>query len=538
MQVCEIPPAGKRPVFYRFFEILPGVLSWTILLAPFWLSLISPLVAAIATIAYIIVWFMKGLALDIRIVQGYRRMKKHQKIKWQKLIDELDSPQAAIEKYVHNRQALPFRWHYNNLVRQAAREDVLSSKDLYHAIIVAFYNETRDTLEPTIQSILASNYDMEHVILFLAYEQRGGAASKQLAHELVAEYSNKFAHMQAVEHPVDMPGEVIGKGGNITFAGYELQRYLDKKHIAYERVVVTTLDSDNHPDKAYLPILTYMYLACPDRLRSSFQPIAMYLTNIWDVPAPMRVVATASSIWNIALSGRLHALRNFAAHAQGMAALVQTDFWSTRTIVEDGHQYWRSYFRFDGKYMVYPIFVPIYQDAVLASTLKRTLKMQFVQLRRWAWGASDIAYVAYFGFIRRNRMSKYDLVAKLLRLIEGHVSWASASLVLAYAAMIPLHVARNGRSSIVADQLPKLAGNLQTLALVGVFLTMFVTLVTLPPRPLRYKRRRSFWMVVQWVYMPFTTILYNTLAALYSQTRLMTGRYIGKFDVTEKAVKK
>jgi hypothetical protein len=43
-------------------------------------------------------------------------------------------------------------------------------------------------------------------------------------------------------------------------------------------------------------------------------------------------------------------------------------------------------------------------------------------------------------------------------------------------------------------------------------------------------------MVVQWILLPVTTILYNAMAALYSQTRLMLGRYLGTFDVTEKTV--
>jgi hypothetical protein len=38
--------------------------------------------------------------------------------------------------------------------------------------------------------------------------------------------------------------------------------------------------------------------------------------------------------------------------------------------------------------------------------------------------------------------------------------------------------------------------------------------------------------------LPFTTILFNTAAAITSQTRLMFKRYLDNFDVTEKAVKK
>jgi hypothetical protein len=43
-------------------------------------------------------------------------------------------------------------------------------------------------------------------------------------------------------------------------------------------------------------------------------------------------------------------------------------------------------------------------------------------------------------------------------------------------------------------------------------------------------------MVLQWAYLPVTTIVYNSFAAFYSQTRLMLGKYMDKFDVTEKAV--
>jgi hypothetical protein len=38
--------------------------------------------------------------------------------------------------------------------------------------------------------------------------------------------------------------------------------------------------------------------------------------------------------------------------------------------------------------------------------------------------------------------------------------------------------------------------------------------------------------------MPITGICYNSFAALYSQTRLLLGRYMDKFDVTDKAVVK
>jgi hypothetical protein len=264
----------------------------------------------------------------------------------------------------------------------------------------------------------------------------------------------------------------------------------------------------------------------------------MFTNNIWDVPAPMRVIATGNSFWNIALALRPHMIRNFASHSQSMAALIETDFWSVRTIVEDGHQYWRSYFRFNGNYEVYPILVPIYQDAVLSKTYVKTLKAQFVQVRRWAWGASDVAFVLNQGWRKKNKIPKLDLLFKTGRLIEGHVSWATASLILLLAAFAPLYLAPQASQSIVANQLPIIASRIQTLAMVGLFVSIYLSIRLLPPKPPRYKTRHRIYMLLQWIYLPVTAIVYSSFAALYSQTRLIFGKYLGRFDVTEKVIKK
>jgi hypothetical protein len=410
---------------------------------------------------------------------------------------------------------------------------IVKPHDVIHAIIIATYNESREVLEPTIQSVLASKYDMKKVILMIAYEERGGARVAQQSKELIEKYKSSFYTAMAVEHPKDIPGEIIGKGGNVTYAGRRLQEYAEQHHIDPLHVVVTTLDADNRPDKMYLPALTYVYSSCPDPVRASFQPISMYTNNIWDAPAPMRVLATGNSFFHIVQSMRPHMLRNFSSHAQGLASLLQTNFWSVRTIVEDGHQYWRSYFTFDGNYQVYPIYVPIYQDAVLTDSYMRTLRAQFIQLRRWTWGASDIAYIFDKGYLHKNKVPRLPLLARLLRSIEGHVTWAVGPLLCLAGGFVPVLI---HSQDLAANEIPLIVSRIQTVALVGGLSAIFICLKTLPPKPARYTHNRSLAMILQWAYLPITTIVYNSFAAFNSQTRLMFGWYIDKFDVTEKAV--
>lgn len=527
MTNLEIPLPNERSKRYRFFEILPGALSWSILALPIVLSQLNARLTVFFIIAYLLLWFAKSIGLQMRAVQGYRLLRQHEKLPWAEMLQDIANG------YAHKTDTKLPNWHYDNIIRRQKLNNEINVNDITHAVIIAGVSESNEVLEPTILSVLNSNFDMRKVILIMAFEERGGKDMKQRVEELIKKYGHNFLHSMAVAHPKDMPNEVIGKGGNITYAAHKLQKYLENQQIDPMHVVVTTLDSDNRPDPNYLNCLTYLYALCEDPRYVSFQPVPMYTNNIWDAPAPMRVIATGNSFWMIVQGLRTHSLRNFSAHAQGMQSIIDTNFWSVRTIVEDGHQFWRTYFRYDGKHEVYPIFLPIYQDAVLSNTYLKTLKAQFIQLRRWAWGASDVAYVAEKGFFTPNKIPKIKVFFKFIRLLEGHVSWATAPLILAFAAFVPLLL---HPKDYAANQLPFIASRVQTIALAGIFITLFFSWKTLPPKPKRYRAHRSLFMLLQWVYLPVTTIVYSSFSAINSQTRLMFKRYLGTFDVTDKAV--
>jgi hypothetical protein len=150
------------------------------------------------------------------------------------------------------------------------------------------------------------------------------------------------------------------------------------------------------------------------------------------------------------------------------------------------------------------------------------------------WGASDIAYFAYMGFMKKNKIPKSLLIARFSRLLEGHISWSTAPLILLLAAYPPFIF---NPDSYIANQLPQFASQLQRVAMLGILGSLYLSMRSLPPKPERYKRHRNVWMVLQWIYLPVTTIIYSSMAAINSQTRLMLGWYLAKFNVTEKAIK-
>lgn len=530
-------PLGKRTKQYRFFEMLPAILSYGAFALLIVLSLISPLLAAIYLLLVIIGLLVRAVGIAYHTIMGHRRLVKAQRVHWASRLAELENPKESYEKREGQRaEGYGMLQHVENLRLMSADPAIFPKpSELYNLVIIAAYNESYEVIEPTVRSLTRTTYDHKKLIVALAYEERGGEGIEVTAKRLEKEYKDSFYDFVAIKHPRDLPNEVVGKGGNITHAGKVMQKYIDDKGIDYKNVIVTTLDSDNRPHPAYFDYTTYEFIVNEDRKHLAFQPIALFLNNIWDVPAPMRVLATGNTFWNIISSMRPHLLRNFASHSQPMEALVEMDWWSTRTVVEDGHQFWRSYFYFNGNYSVHPVYIPIYQDAVLDDTYRKTFKAQFIQLRRWMYGASDVAYVASHVFTRRRTVAFWPAFVWFIRSLDGYVTAASVSILVAVGGWVPLFLNSQAYRDVVAHQLPDTIAFIQSVALIGLLIMVYLSFKLLPPRPERYKRSRNFWMLAQWVLMPFTAIGFLSFAALNSQARLFFGRYLVKFDVTAKA---
>lgn len=535
MKSLEIP-LGKRTKQYRFFEILPGLLSYGAIILLIVLSFLNTVLASAYLLLIVLTALVRAVGIAYHTIKGNKELKRACAVNWHTRLMELGDAEASYKRLKDkNYKEYEFSNHKENLLAIASNPKKYPKPDeIINAVIITAYIEPFDVIEPTIKALTKVTYDKKNLLIFFAYEERGGEAIENTVKKLKSLYGDQFMDFVLSKHPKDLPNEVVGKGGNITYAGHRLKEYCDRNKIAYDKVIVTTLDCDNRPHPKYFDAVAYEYIVNENRNNMSYQPVSLFINNIWDVPAPMRVLATGNSFWNIISSVRPHTLRNFASHSQPLKALVGMNFWSVRTIVEDGHQYWRSYFYFKGNYTVQPILVPIYQDAVLSGTLKKTLKDQFKQLRRWSYGASDIAYVAMNIFTKDRDVPLMPALGRFIRLLDGHVTLACISFLVAFGGWVPLIVNPRASMLIAAQQLPDAISKIQQVAMLGIIVTIVISFQIIPKRPARYKWTKSIFMFTQWILMPVTAILYSALAAYVAQTRLMFGKYLDKFDLTEK----
>lgn len=497
MKTALPPTEQPHDAWQRLLEIVWGLTPFVLLAAIVVLSFYHLTIAAALLLAYTLAWFLRLMGYAYRLIGSY----------------------------YHYRQAANTDWR--------ARLSGTGQTPPYHALIIATYNEPPEMLEATIQAVLASDYGPRKVMLIVAYEERGGAALEASVLALVKRYAAPLLLARAVKHPAGVRGEAAAKAGNISHAARWLSGYCRKQNIAASDVLVTTLDTDNRPHPQYLAALACTYLATPDPTHRSYQPLPLFTNNIWDAPAPARVTAADTSFWFMMDSMRPRRLRLFSAYAQSLQTLEEVGYWNVMSLVEDGHQYWRSYFAFAGNHRVVPVWLPIYQDAVLSGGYMHTLATQFRQLKRWAWSTADTPYIIRQA-VRQRNIGWRNKIVHIGRQIDDYLAWSTTPLVLAIGAWLPWIVeSRHGHSALAFKLFHTIVG-LQILALGDLLIAIIIYLALLPPRPRRYGRVRSLMMVLQWVLEPLTLIMYVSVPSLVAHARLVMGVHPKEFDVTAK----
>ena len=83
-------PLGKRTPSYRFFEMVPAILSYGAIILLIVLSLVSPLLAAIYLLLVIITLIVKAFGIAYHTIRGHNRLEKAQLVDWKARLADLE----------------------------------------------------------------------------------------------------------------------------------------------------------------------------------------------------------------------------------------------------------------------------------------------------------------------------------------------------------------------------------------------------------------------------------------------------------------
>ena len=96
-------PLGKRTKFYRFFEMVPAIISYGAFILLIVLSLVSPLLAAIYLMLVVIALLVRAVGIVYHTLAGHNRLVKSQLVHWAHRLEELNDPAVAYEKHAGHK---------------------------------------------------------------------------------------------------------------------------------------------------------------------------------------------------------------------------------------------------------------------------------------------------------------------------------------------------------------------------------------------------------------------------------------------------
>jgi len=490
----------KERLVYRLLEIFPGFISWFSLGLLFFLALQKPLWIAVFIIVFDLVWFLRVFYRSFLLASGYRKMREYEKIDWLDKIENLDSK----------------TW-----------------KDYYHLVVFPFYKEPLEIIRGTFLALDKIDYPKDRLIVVLAAEERVIGDAEKKVNAIKEEFGDKFFKLLVTWHPEDMSGEIAGKGSNETWASKIAKKEIDSLNIPYDKVIFSSFDIDTVIYPKYFSCLTYHYLTCKDPTKVSFQPIPLFINNVWEVPVPSRIFSFSTTFWNTMNQASPDSMVTFSSHSMSFKALVEVGFRQTNVVSDDSRIFWQCFLKYDGNYKVIPLYYPVSMDAVSSGSYLKTMKNVYRQQRRWAYGVGEIPYTL-FGFLNNKKIPLFKKIRYGFTLIEGHWSWATASFIIFFLSWAVLFLGGpEFNQTLFSYNLPRVLRNLLSFAMIGMISSAYFSILLLPPKPKRYKKTKYVYLALEWLIIPIMMIIFTPIPALDAQTRWMLGKYMG-FWPTEK----
>ncbi|EKE27600.1 MAG: hypothetical protein ACD_3C00188G0016 [uncultured bacterium (gcode 4)] len=413
----------------------------------------------------------------------------------------------------------------NYIKTRTIKED---AKNLQHVVVVPVYSEPFDVIDENLQSILNNDFPYkENITVLLATEERWPNAIAD-SEKIVEKYKNSQINIVNIIHPDWLKDEWKVKWSNISFA---VKKYQEWRVLNDHLTFIHTIDTDTKIEKNFFLIASYFFLSSEKPDQAIFQYTPVYSNNWSKWTFFARLIAMWTTFWQLSESQNPEFYRNFAVYGQSLHCLKKSNYWSKTSIVEDGFQYWRSYFAFDGEFRIVNVPAVCRMDVVDEVNLIRTIRSQYKQLRRWSWWCTDIEYV-FPEFVKNKKIHLWEKIRKTVYLVLNHTFWAGWSLMLFVIGYFPW----------IFDHLKNSTATLAVPLSTSIIFTWIFATIAFPSivsvmimRKYTPFRKRDYVInILQWITIPILTLTLFSLPAIESQLRLFFWKRIDYFETTTK----
>ena len=488
----------------RLFEAAPGIVTWVLLLAPAWISIVFSTPGALAVAAAVLVFDIYWVGRAITLVTGvYGTML---------------------------RMRGDMRKDWLALCREEQKKGANDPLQYYHLCVIPTYTEPYHVLERTVQAIVDANYppELKMIGIITRETDKPGWENVALLKEKFGGQLGGFFH---IKDPLE-PGIVIGKSAAMNWGGRWMVRVLTEEGYDLDHVLITDLDSDYKIHPEYFAWISLNHARAPLRDYVIWQPVPLFHNNIWQVPMAVRIMSASTSQWQMFLHSRPHRLVAFSSYTCSLEFVRKVGYWDKDVIPEDSRFYWKAFFTFGKRFSVKSVFLPIYGDSPNSRDYASTHMSQYNQIKRWAWGITDVPYV----LARLFKHPEIPLVLRMRRFMNlafNHLNWIFLPMLLMFGASAPLWVSVDWSLTDLGQTLWSYSGILLGTTLSTVIFFLYFEIRMLPPKPANWPLWKQGVVYLQYFAYPVVGLVMSVLPALEAHTRLLFGRYL-EYRVTEK----
>jgi hypothetical protein len=399
----------------------------------------------------------------------------------------------------------------------AAARDVpgpggIAPADVWHVVLLPNHTEPAPVLRRTLDALAAQVDAPERLVVVLAMEEReSGSAAK--GNTLAREYAAAFAHVLVTIHPDGLPGEVPVKAANLRWAARMARDELGRMGVASSLVTLTACDADSVVDPNYFTAVAELFARDERRHTRFWQAPLLYHNNMWRVPAPVRFTARLTQLYVLAeLTLPGYDPLPISTYTMSLCLAEECDWWDPAVIAEDWHIYLDYMVQRRGEVSVVPVYLPVSLDSAEGDTWFSALRNRYVQLRRHAWGAADVGFLA--GQLLSGKTDR-SVWLRLGQVLHDHVLPVIGFSAAASLSLMPVLLRPPGALAILVT-------GLFTVSTVVIVTSMAIDVVRFPPGD-----RHFMWAALEiakmWALLPVAGIAFGLLPALDAQTSLALG---------------
>lgn len=484
-------------------EIIPGTLTWGVLLSPVWLGILFPQFIVYILIALTVYWAFMATRHSWGMLKGYGLYKEEMAQDWQKKCQELD---------------------FSVLPEPETLPETLD--ELKHFVLIPAVNEPYEVLKPAFDAYYNQTYPKDKIVLVYTIEEVGAAEVTASLKKIFAGRESEFADVLIYTHPAGIEGEAIGAGAaNRTWGAKHAIEHLQSKGENLRNYIFSTFDADHVLNEQFLSRLTHLYLTNDKRDNHFYQSaVALFDNNYWDVPIFMRIEATSVALGGLSewsIPGKLK--DTFAAYSSSLQTLLDADFWDVSLGIDDQIFYWRAFFKRKGDFTGLPHYIPYSADAVKGHTFVASCKSLYKQLVRWGWGVIDFP-LSIKEFLKNGEIPFHLKVAWLFRHLEKRVLLIDSVFLITFGFALLTFANPDVKQATFAYSLPDIMSAILTVTLIFFLPITIVRFKLVKPMPEDWPYWKRFLAVLEAPLVIINMLSFSFIPHIEAQTRMLLGK--------------